>query len=928
MGEKDSQIYIRYLEGPGTQGNPLTRTIDAVLGYTYEERLEKMYADLVDKAQEWRRADPNVNIRVLSTGFSRGASQAAGFTNLLHERGIVDPTSRSFDANGKIIYIRHIAPPGMTPQAVGLFDPVATGIPERFDRRLAPSVVSGFQITALDETRARFPSDQLMPPDVSADGRFLNVQVGGAHSDIGGSYLRDGLASRSCNLMVDYCNALRPGVSLLEKVHEPSDPRLNVVHNSHEGMVIYQLDRQVDRATEGVSARLAPDRTVANDTLPHAPKPLSPEVERGPLNRVAIGPVPAEPGEVALANLRRIEAAEAAGIGPVPGATKLARSLGHGAAVVTTGIEVAKTAHDYTRLRSMGNLTAAQAAVGRSAGTGAGAWLGFEAGLAAGSTLGPGALATGALGAVVGGVAGDKLADAIEHRRIYTQRGSDGHTWQADPAHPEQGWTRTLPPLPTAPQGQRLTASPALADELNYKAVSKATELGLAAATARDPFKLPASRDDTFSAYGGDWIRNPANGGWQRQLNHDKPGLGYTETAPPERATQLDAQSRQIIADNAACSPTTLAATFEVLYAQNDWQRHGKVPEAVENTLAHPERVVASDGRHYTREADGQWTHDGLLWDSHADGNLRAELDLAFEAQRTHAQKLLQPGLAPEREIPTLETLRVTPSPEQRTAAPASVSASLRLAEPRATPLPERLSDAQHPGHTDFQRVLMELHYAEINRGVPHGRHSEQVAAALLVEGERQGLRIDRVRIAADGQVEGIWQLNAFSDPKTVRVDPGKALSISLEEHSRQWAHARSPHLVSNAPAAERTVQQQQGIALLLPADQAMFACIRQGVPGHIGDDQVMRALHDAKRADIAGPDKIDRVMMAENRICIAGMVPGFRSVTEIAQAAPPLQESVEQVQALNQQREQQLAMGQQQRHQDGPGGRGAPGMG
>src|SRR5690606_4438107 len=114
--------------------------------------------------------------------------------------------------------------------------------------------------------------------------------------------------------------------------------------------------------------------------------------------------------------------------------------------------------------------------------------------------------------------------------------------------------------------GQRLTASPALADELNYKAVSKATELGLAAATARDPFKLPASRDDTFSAYGGDWIRNPANGGWQRQLNHDKPGLGYTETAPPERAAQLDAQSRQVITGNAACSPTTLAATFEVLY--------------------------------------------------------------------------------------------------------------------------------------------------------------------------------------------------------------------------------------------------------------------------------------------------------------------------------------------------------------------------
>jgi len=50
LSKTDSQVYTNYLEGPGTQKNPLTRTIDATLGYTYEERLEKMYADLVDKA--------------------------------------------------------------------------------------------------------------------------------------------------------------------------------------------------------------------------------------------------------------------------------------------------------------------------------------------------------------------------------------------------------------------------------------------------------------------------------------------------------------------------------------------------------------------------------------------------------------------------------------------------------------------------------------------------------------------------------------------------------------------------------------------------------------------------------------------------------------------------------------------------------------
>ncbi|NIJ69051.1 T6SS phospholipase effector Tle1-like catalytic domain-containing protein [Xanthomonas sp. 60] len=766
-------IFIRYLEGPGTQSNPITRTVDAALGHTYEERLEQMYADLADKAKEWRQADPEVQIRVFSTGFSRGASQAAGFTNLLHERGIVDLASRAVDANGRTIYTRHIAAPGLTPQAVGLFDPVATGIPERFDRRLAPSVVSGLQITALDETRVRFPSDQVIPPGASADGRFLNLQVAGAHSDIGGGYLRDGLAIRSCNLMTDYCNALRPGAPLLEKVHEPSDPRLNVVHRSHEGMVLFQVDRQVDRATpEGVNARLAPDRLAAADALAHAPKPVSRALERGPLDRVSIGLVPSEAGDLAMANLRRIEAAEAAGIRPASGATKLARSLSHGAAVVTTGVEAVSVAHDYSQLRNQGNLTAARATVSRSASTGAGTWLGFEAGMAVGSPLGPGALATGAVGAVIGGVAGDKLADAMEHRRIYTQRGSDGNTWQADPTHPEQGWRRqTLPPLPSSPQGQYAIASPALADELNYKAVAKATELGMAAATARDPFKLPASSADGFSGYGGDWRRNPANGEWQRQINYDKPGLGHTETAAPERAQQLDSQSRQIVADNAARSPAALAAAFSVLYAQNNWQAHGKLPEAVDNNLAHPQRVTASDGLTYDRNANGQWTHDGVFWNSHADGNLRTELELAVVAQREHVQKLMHPGRGPEPATPTLETVRVTPSPEQQAegphVAPAPVtpddpdkarSVSMEHQSPqgphgaahhaRDEGTPRRLADLRpgHPSHALYAQIAEGVSKLDAAHGRSFDETSERLTASLLVRASESGLsRVDHV---------------------------------------------------------------------------------------------------------------------------------------------------------------------------------------
>jgi len=204
-----SAFHASYLPGPGTQENPITRIADGALGYTYQERLEQMYSDLVNKADQWKHENPDANIRVMGIGFSRGASQAAGFTNLLHERGIVDPSSQVLELDGKLSYARHLAPPGVTPQAVGLFDPVATGFPEKFDRRLAPSVVSGFQITAMDEVRAKFRSDQIIAPGLSEDGRFLNVQVAGAHADIGGGYIRDGLARRTYNLMIDYLNALR-----------------------------------------------------------------------------------------------------------------------------------------------------------------------------------------------------------------------------------------------------------------------------------------------------------------------------------------------------------------------------------------------------------------------------------------------------------------------------------------------------------------------------------------------------------------------------------------------------------------------------------------------------------------------------------------------------------------------------------------------
>jgi hypothetical protein len=144
-------------------------------------------------------------------------------------------------------------------QAVGLFDPVGTGEPVRdHDRRLPPSVISGFQIIAADERRGLFKSDHIIDPGMTPDGRFLGVIVAGAHSDVGGSYFRDGLAIRSDNLMAAYLNGLSDK-PLLEMQAVPDDPRLDVVHRSEDGMLIYRLGHKIDRRSpDGYNELLVP----------------------------------------------------------------------------------------------------------------------------------------------------------------------------------------------------------------------------------------------------------------------------------------------------------------------------------------------------------------------------------------------------------------------------------------------------------------------------------------------------------------------------------------------------------------------------------------------------------------------------------------------------------------------------------------------
>lgn len=316
---KDPAIGFGYVEGPGTQGG-LGGLGDIMTGDSYRARMDEMYVQFVRQADAWLKENPNADIRIAAIGFSRGAEQAAGFTRLIEERGIQDPAGMNVvrDRNGFIDRLEFTRPPlrepGTVVQAVGLFDPVGTGEPRDHDRRLPPSVVSGFQITAEDERRNLFQSTRVLDPGVTDGGRFLNVTVAGAHSDIGGSYALDGLSIRSGNLMIDYLNALSDP-PFLQKREEPSDPSRNVIHRSEDHQFFYRTSVYDKEGVRGRQEELAPSTLCRIDCLDAQPRNAA-MAESLRWRPVEIGPAPvaASPANMVEQLLQAAKQGDAAAI--------------------------------------------------------------------------------------------------------------------------------------------------------------------------------------------------------------------------------------------------------------------------------------------------------------------------------------------------------------------------------------------------------------------------------------------------------------------------------------------------------------------------------------------------------------------------------------------------------------------------------------
>jgi Ca2+-binding RTX toxin-like protein len=233
-----------YLAGPGTQGG-IIGTLDAGSGYTCEARAEILYEKVGEQTKIWLQEDPNAIIRVIEIAFSRGGPEVMLVSNLIEQRGIQDPAGKqlSYDSltnQMQVIYTTTaLVAPGLTAQAVGLYDPVATGSPSTFDMQPSASVVSGLQINAGNEFRSLFPSTSIIDQN-STDARFLGVTTAGAHSDIGGGYLLNGNSVLNFNLMAKYIDGLMGQEGFIPKITPPADPSAYVIHSSVDHQWFYR----------------------------------------------------------------------------------------------------------------------------------------------------------------------------------------------------------------------------------------------------------------------------------------------------------------------------------------------------------------------------------------------------------------------------------------------------------------------------------------------------------------------------------------------------------------------------------------------------------------------------------------------------------------------------------------------------------------
>lgn len=536
---------------------------------------------------------------------------------------------------------------------------------------------------------------------------------------------------------------------------------------------------------------------------------------------------------------------------------------GAAASIIEAATEGTKIADLYAR----DNRTGADAALldfgARSVGGWTGAAVGAKVGTLLGIESGPGAIITGIIGGGLGAWGGSEIVDWIEKYQINNQADSTGRIWTFDPAHPEKGWTHsdreiigtvgTLADRPIYGATTLLTADADLTQQLNYQASSRAVGLRLSEPDQPiNPFSIAGDASDTPSALPRSWERSPETGEWRREVVHQvlEHGIKNTtvEVADATKAAQLDEAAQGIMAFNAARSSAAFAKQYEQAYTAQGWSQYGAIPDEVIWAQDHPDHVLASDGRRYQHRGDGEWLHDGRVYDSLAEGNIRDELNRTYPQIRAIQQlEAPVPGAHERRDARTVERPALAPSApplvqEHRTpmiAAPTPSDRAEPVQEParREAPRPEPTTVATPPASKESSERQA---HAEENppAQVPVATHTHspapsvqtEVAEATPVTARLQEAEATPAPIQLESHVPATL---ASAEPAATPVKKDAASKVL--EHERPYT---PPPLEAQTSAPSSATAQQEPEAPpvpLLPTqsghpDHALYQQVREGV--------------------------------------------------------------------------------------------------
>lgn len=232
-----------------------------------------------------------------------------------------------------------------------------------------------------------------------------------------------------------------------------------------------------------------------------------------------------------------------------------------------------------------------------------------------------------------------------------------------------------------------------------------------------------------------------------------------------------------------------------------------------------------------------------------------------------------------------------------------------------ALQLPQDMRDPSHPGHAAYAHALGLVQRMEQTEKIASGSHSEVLAARIAADANEQKQGITHIEMGRDAQIHVIERHYAMSEGKRFSLSAETAMSEGIEASSERWLHARSSHYLSSSPAAIRSDEQSIELARLSTADQQMFTRIRGRVPAQLGDELVANATLEAKRCGINRAEQIEGVTMAGDRLCVLGTKIGQKAIVDAGSPQPSLQQSLEEITAINQQ-QQQAAQTRQHEHE------------